>query len=80
MLKETTYQGADKNYTVINQIILFHCENVMTMISVGAQWLSSRELDSRQRGRGFEPQQLHCVISLSKTHLSLLSTGSTQEH
>ena len=23
--------------------------------------------------------RLHCVVSLSKTHLSLLSTGSTQE-
>ena len=30
---------------------------------VGAQWLSSRMLDSRLRGRGF-------VVILSKTHLS----------
>ena len=37
---------------------------------------SGRVLDSRPKGRGFEP---HCVVSLSKTHLSLLSTGSTQE-
>ena len=29
--------------------------------------------------RGFEPHRRHCVVSLSKTHLSLLSTGSTQE-
>ena len=26
-----------------------------------------------------EPHRCHCVVSLSKTHLSLLSTGSTQE-
>ena len=43
------------------------------------QWLSGRVLDSRPRGRGFGPHRRHCVVSLSKTHLSLLSTGSTQE-
>ena len=32
----------------------------------GAQWLSGRVLDSRQRGRGFEPHRRHCVVSLSK--------------
>ena len=46
---------------------------------MGAQWLSGRVIDSRQRGRGFEPHRRHCVMSLSKTYLSLLSTGSTQE-
>ena len=39
---------------------------------MGAQWLSGRVLDSRPRGSGFEPHQRHCVVSLSKTHLSLL--------
>ena len=33
---------------------------------VGAQWLSGRVLDSRPRGRGFEPHRRHCVVSLSK--------------
>ena len=46
---------------------------------MGAQWLSGRVLDSRPKGRGFEPHRRHCVVSLSKTHLSLFSTGSTQE-
>ena len=32
----------------------------------GAQWLSGRALDSRPRGRGFEPRRRHCVVSLSK--------------
>ena len=32
----------------------------------GAQWLSGRVLDSRLRGRGFEPHGHHCVVSLSK--------------
>ena len=31
---------------------------------LGAQWLSGRVLDLRQRGHGFEP---HCVVSPSKT-------------
>ena len=35
--------------------------------------------DLRPRGLGVEPHRHHCVVSLSKTHLSLLSTGSTQE-
>ena len=43
------------------------------------QWLSGRVLDSRLRGRRFEPHRSHCVVSLSKNHLSLLSTCSTQE-
>ena len=35
-------------------------------LRVGAQWLSGRVLDSRPRGRGFEPHRRHCVVSLSK--------------
>ena len=33
---------------------------------LGAQWLSGRVLDSRPKGRGFEPQRRHCVVSWSK--------------
>ena len=33
---------------------------------MGTQWLSGRVLDSRPRGRGFEPHRRHCVVSLSK--------------
>ena len=32
----------------------------------GAQSLSGRVLDSRPKGRGFEPHRRHCVVSLSK--------------
>ena len=45
----------------------------------GTLWLSGRVLDLRPRGCEFEPHRRHCVVSLSKTHVSLLSTGSTQE-
>ena len=33
---------------------------------LGVQWLSGRVLDSRLKGRGFEPHRRHCVVSLSK--------------
>ena len=46
----------------------------------GAQGLSGRVLDSRPKGRGFEPHRRHCVVSLSKNiNPSFNSTGSTQE-
>ena len=32
----------------------------------GAQWLSGRVLDSRPRGREFEPHRRHYIVSLSK--------------
>ena len=39
----------------------------------GAQWLSGRVLDSRQKGGGFKPHRRHCVVSLSKNiHPSLV--------
>ena len=44
--------------------------NIVTLYVIstflGAQWLSGRVLDSRQRGRGFEPHRRYCVVSLSK--------------
>ena len=68
--------------------ILIRCEPCILFISLqigslfklvmGAQWLSGRVLDTRLRGCSFEPHRCHCVMSLSKTHESLLSTGSTQ--
>ena len=32
----------------------------------GAQWLSGRKLDSKPRGRGFEPHRRHCVVVLEQ--------------
>ena len=49
--------------------------NCLQRLSAG----NTRLLDSRSNGCGLEPHQWHCVVSLGKTHLSLLSTGSTQE-
>ena len=39
---------------------------VCVQLAVGAQWLSGRVLDSRPKGRGFEPHRRHCIVSLSK--------------
>ena len=33
---------------------------------MGAQWLSGRVLDSRRKGRGFEPHRRHCVVVLEQ--------------
>ena len=41
-------------------------ERCVTPAREGAQWLSGRVLDSRPKGRGFEPHRRHCVVSLSK--------------
>ena len=32
----------------------------------GVQWLSGRVLDSRPRGRGFEPHQRHYIVVLEQ--------------
>ena len=57
---------------LVNKIRVYHLE--------WPQWLSGRVIDSRPSGRGFEPHRGQYVVSLSKTHLCLLSTGSTQEN
>ena len=33
---------------------------------LGVRWLSGRVLDSRLRGRGFEPHWCHCVVVLEQ--------------
>ena len=35
-------------------------------VFVRAQWLSGRVLDSRPKGRGFEPHRRHCVVVLEQ--------------
>ena len=59
-----------KNLCLIISIIYW---NLFYQFS-GAQWLTGRVLDSRPKGRGFEPHRRHCVVSLSKNinHSSVL--------
>ena len=40
--------------------------NLWSLQVLGAQWLSGRVLDSRLRGRGFEPHRRHCVVVLEQ--------------
>ena len=45
-------------------IVILYMDHDMrfpTMWFAGAQWLSGRVLDSRPRGRGFEPHRRHCI-------------------
>ena len=42
-----------------------HSQNGRTY-GMGAQWLSGRVLDSRPKGRGFEPHRRHCVVPLEQ--------------
>ena len=62
-------------FWVLIETIILSTHNIYFEV----QWLSGRVLDSIPRDRGLEPNQCHSVVSLSETHLSLLSTGSTQE-
>ena len=43
----------------------------------GAKWLSGRVLDSRRRGRGFEPHQRHCVVVLEQDTFILVQPRKT---
>ena len=43
------------------QFFIFRLTKVL-----GAQWLSGRVLDSRPRGRGFEPHRSHCLVVLEQ--------------
>ena len=38
----------------------------LTTLNCRAQWLSGRVLDSRPKGRGFEPHRRHCVMILEQ--------------
>ena len=49
-----------------NLSLLYISSTYYILSCKGAQWLSGRVLDSRPRGRGFEPHRRHCVVSLSK--------------
>ena len=51
--------------------------NMTTFRIYGAQWLSDRVLDLRPKSHGFTG--VTGLWSMSKTHLSKLITGSTQE-
>ena len=63
--------GTQKNR--LNETVLLSTQNMLKlmnkkMITIlwGAQWLSGIVLDSRPKGRGFEPNRRQCVVVLEK--------------
>ena len=76
VVNEFNYLGTVFKYTgsfVLNQETLvgkglktLNCLFYITKIYSGAQWLSGRVLDSRPKGRGFEPHRRHCVVVLEQ--------------
>ena len=50
------FKGAKEHRPSLGEWLMYVC---------GAQWLSGRVLDSRPKGRGFEPHRRHCAVSLS---------------
>ena len=53
-----------KKVLFVLEIVLEFCKIILE--NMGAQRLSGRVLDSRPKGRRFEPHRRHCVVSLSK--------------
>ena len=55
---------------VAMNLLYVQVRNSLISLFMGAQWLSGRVLDSRPRGRRFEPHRRHCVVVLEQTDLS----------
>ena len=59
--------SCDKCSFICIATVIQLCEhNKLTNGIQGAQWLSGRVLDSRPKGRGFEPHRSHCVVVLEQ--------------
>ena len=58
------------NMPILEMFKVVYVNRYWYTLVTGAQWLSGRVLDSRSRGRGFEHHRRHCVVSLSKKHVS----------
>ena len=52
--------------SVVNLIKVLECMCCFFFGGGGAQWLSGRVLNSRPKGRGFEPHRCHCVVVLEQ--------------
>ena len=55
-----------KTFVVVSTHIMYYYGEIKNNLDWGAQWLSGRVLDSRPRGRGFEPHRRHCVVVLEQ--------------
>ena len=77
LLGDTTVYRSNGEWQIlgapgIRHVIMYLCcpepyPDVTFYLKVkGAQWLSGRVLDSRPKGRGFEPHRRHCVVVLEQ--------------
>ena len=66
--QQTTKVTASKEKVNAFTHVLSYCleDHRDPHMKVGAQWLSGRVLDSRPKGRGFEPHWRHCVVVLEQ--------------
>ena len=63
-IAQTFYGGLYACYVCAHILLFFSLLVSYQSIQMeGAQWLSGRVLDSRPKGRGFEPHRRHCVVS-----------------
>ena len=69
--KDVTKSAVILSYSQKGISIPLHHWSVRLSGKLGAQWLSDRVLDSRPKGRGFEPHPVTALWSLSKTHFIL---------
>ena len=53
-------------YRVVSSNTIFDLISACALTKYGAQWLSGRVLDSRPKGRGFEPHGRHCFVVLEQ--------------
>ena len=66
-LSESTLFSKDIKFEKVTYIMHLLLNNLFWKKTVKwVKWLSGRVLDSRQRGRGFEPHWRHCIVSLRK--------------
>ena len=63
MLNIFRYIHCVKTYITFNLDLIYLSSILLTL---GVQWLSGRVLDSRPKGRGFEPHRHHCVVVLEQ--------------
>ena len=68
-----TFDHTYADNTAVFSLLTFHkvsLQRVINYVSLrtaqGAWWLSGRVLDSRPKGRGFEPHRRHCVVVLEQ--------------
>ena len=68
-------EPSDGSFELQKQMLKMRVKKIFTILCIfffsfsyfeGAQWFSGRVLDSRLKGRWFEPHRRHCVVVLEQ--------------